>query len=257
MNMTFLDHLDELRCVIFKCMLALIIACCVVGGFFPFFADILNYPLTVALSGNTEALQGLVTNSPMGIFSVLLQICFLGGIAISMPVMIYFIARFIAPGLNKEEKRVLIPSCLAVLGLFLIGALFSYFFVIPTSLAVSISLNQNFGFQLIWSAPMYYGMIIWMTLGIGMCFEFPLALILLIYLGSVTADKLKALRRHMFIVILIVAAFITPTSDPVSLCILSLPLYALYEVAIFVGSRIQNKRADEDALASEEVEWPL
>ena len=256
-KMPFLDHLDELRSVIFRCMLSLIIGSCIVGGFFPFFADILNYPLTVALAGNTEALQGLVTHSPMGIFSVLIQICFLGGLAISLPVMIYFIARFLAPGLTEEEKRVLFPSCLAVLGLFLVGALFSYFFIIPASLAVSISLNQTFGFQLIWSAPIYYGMIVWMTLGIGLCFEFPLALLLLIYAGTVTANKLKQLRRHMIVVILLVAALITPTSDPVSLCILALPLYGLYEAAILVGSKLEKKKGLATSSDTEEIEWPL
>lgn len=256
--MTFFEHLEELRHVLLRSFSALILGCIVVGCFFPFFADLLNYPLRAALEGDSSTLQGLVTTSPMGIFSVLMQVCFLGGLAISLPLILFFIARFISPALKKRELEILIPGCIAVLVLFTIGAAFSYFYIIPATLSMSISLNKVFGFQLIWSAPMYYGLVVWMTIGVGLCFEFPLALLVLMYLRIISSTRLKKIRRYMIVAVLIVSGLITPTSDPFSLFALAIPLYILYELAIFVGARYERKRELKTQTESkEELPWPI
>lgn len=252
-KMTFFQHLEELRILLVRCSLLLVLGCIIVGCFFPFFASLLNYPLNKAFSSSQHVTQGLVTTSPMGIFSVLIQVCILGGLAISLPFMLYCIARYLSPGLKQEEKRLIAPTCIAVLALFFVGASFSYFFVIPASLSVAISLNETFGFQLIWSAPHYYGMVVWMTLGIGMCFEFPLALLLLMYLRILSSSKLRKIRRHMIVAVLIVAALITPSGDPYSLAILAVPLYMLYEIAIIIGARYEKK----EEVTPEILPWPL
>jgi sec-independent protein translocase protein TatC len=255
--MTFFEHLEELRGVILRSLSALLLGCVLVGCFFPFFADLLNYPLRVALGEDSSMIQGLVTTSPMGIFSVLMQVCFLGGLAISLPVILFFIAKFISPALSEKEMKILFPGCIAILLLFIIGASFSYFYIIPSTLSVSIALNKVFGFQLIWSAPMYYGLVVWMTLGIGLCFEFPLALLVLIYLRIVSSTGLKKIRKHMVVAVLIAAGLITPTSDPLSLFALAIPLYALYELAILVGSRYERKREKERINDCEDLPWPV
>ena len=241
-SVTMLDHIDDLRFVLLRCFFALIVGCVIVAAFFPYFADFLNYPLRKALGSNQDLIQGLVTTSPMGVFSVLFQVCFLGGLAIAFPYMLYCAATFVLPGLNEKERGLLVPGCLAVFVLFVTGALFSYYLVLPTSLAVSIEFNQMFGFQLIWSAPEYYGLVVWMTLGIGFCFEFPLAIILLVYLDLITVAKLASLRRHMVVVVLVVSAIITPGGDPLTLAILAVPMYFLYEMALWVGKRIEVRR---------------
>lgn len=256
--MTFFEHLEAFRGLILRCVSCLLIGCILVGCFFPFFADLLNWPLQSALKGDTSAIQGLVTTSPMGIFSVLMQVCFLGGLAISLPLMLYFIARFIKPALTQSEIKLLLPGCIAVLALFTIGAAFSYFYIIPATLSVSISLNKVFGFQLIWSAPMYYGLVVWMTIGIGLCFEFPLALLIMIYLGILSSAKLKKIRKHMAVAVLLAAGLITPSSDPFSLFAVAIPLYILYELAIIVGARYEAKKAKEqETNEPQEFPWPL
>lgn len=255
--MTFFEHLEELRGLILRSLSALLLGCVLVGCFFPFFADLLNYPLRTAMGGDSSMIQGLVTTSPMGIFSVLMQVCFLGGIAISLPVILFFIAKFISPALSEKEAKILFPGCIAVLLLFIIGASFSYFYIIPATLSVSITLNKVFGFQLIWSAPLYYGLVVWMTIGIGLCFEFPLALLVLMYLRIVSSSGLKKIRKHMIVAVLIAAGLITPTSDPLSLFALAVPLYILYELAIFVGARYEAKRERERMNDPEELPWPV
>jgi len=244
-EMPFFNHLEDLRSALVRSAIALLVGCAIVGAFFPFFADLLSWPLKRAMGDHPDLLQGLVTTSPMGIFSVLLQVCFLGGLALSLPFILYFMGSFITPGLESKERSALIPACIAIFALFTVGALFSYFLVLPASLAFSIRLNQLFGFQLIWSAPHYYGLVVWMTVGIGLCFEFPVAILALIFMGLLSADKLRSIRRHMVVVILIAAALITPGGDPFTLSILAIPMYLLYEASIIIGAKVEARRKRE------------
>lgn len=243
----FISHLEELRVTLLRCAGLFFVGCLVVGVFYPYFADILSWPLRRALHGDPVEQGVLVTTSPMAVFSVLLQVCLMGGLGISLPAMLYLLAAFIAPGLTDKEKRVLAPACLAMLVLFLAGASLSYFFVLPVSLDVSLYFNEVFGFALVWNAPSYYGLVVWMTVGVGFCFEFPLILVLLQYLGVIGAETLARYRRHAVVVVMIIAALISPTGDPFTLFILSLPLYLLYEAAILVGRRIEARKARQDA----------
>lgn len=233
------DHLEELRKALFACALALLVSTALVVCFLPGMARLLMRPLHQAMANQPHLLQGLVTTSPMGVFSVLLQVCLMGGVALALPFMLFFMARFIAPGLTQTEKHALLPAAAAALCLFFAGASFSYFWLLPLSLQVAIELNRVFGFELIWSAPHYYGLVVWMTLGIGLCFEFPLVLILLIKLGVIQANTLARFRRHAFIIIMVLSAFITPGGDPLSLIILTLPLYGLFELSIWIGKRLR------------------
>ena len=241
-GMSFWEHVEDFRSLILRCSAIFILSCITVACFFPFFADLLNAPLKKALGDHPDLLQGLVTTTPMGIFSVLIQVCFLGGLALSLPIMLYLGARFVAPALSSKEKHILGPGCIAAFALFSGGALFSYYFVLPASLTVSIQLNKLFDFQLIWSAPGYYGLVVWMTLGIGLCFEFPLILLLLLKVGLLSSQKLKEVRRYMIVGILVVCAAIIPGGDPFSLIILAGPLYLSYEGVILLGERIERRR---------------
>lgn len=236
-----MGHLEDLRKVLVQCLSVFLFGCIGVGCFFPLFARFLNYPLNKAFSKETNLLQGLVTTSPMDIFSVLMQVCGLGGLGIALPFILIFVAKFITPGLNKKEKSLLIPGSIAILFLFVVGASFSYFFILPATLGAAISLNKLFGFELIWSAPTYYGLVVWMTLGVGLCFEFPLILVACLFLGILSTKKLRAWRRYVIVLVLVISAAITPTGDPFSLAILALPLYCLYEISILLGKYVTPK----------------
>ncbi len=99
-DMSFLEHLEDLRGTLIRCLVTLFIACFFVMGFLKYFASLLNWPLQIALDENVE--EGLITTSPMAVFSVILQVSFLGGFALSLPFILYFVARFVAPGLTKK-----------------------------------------------------------------------------------------------------------------------------------------------------------
>lgn len=241
--MPFLDHLEELRWALLRCLGVFVVACLIVALFISHISTALQFPLNWAYGSAETARQSLITVRPMGVFSVLIQVCFLGGLAIALPFMIYFISRFIAPGLTPSELRLLRPGCAAAFVLFVAGAALSFFVVLPMSLAISIRFNNIFGFELLWTASDYYSLVVWMTLAIGLCFEFPLVIVILVYLKILPVEKLVTARRFVFVLILIFAAVLTPGGDPISLTIMSLPMYALYELSIWFGRRIERKRA--------------
>ena len=178
-----------------------------------------------------------------------MKICFLGGIGISLPLILYFIGGFVVPGLTAREKRVFLPGCLAATLLFLAGASMTYFFILPYSLAFTIEFSFNvLGLDVYRpEAGNYYSTVIWMTFAVGIAFQFPLVLILLVKIGILSVKKLRDNRRLVLVILLISAAFITPGGDPVTLCILTVPLYVLYELAIIAGAVIEK--------AKERREW--
>lgn len=247
--MSFIEHLEALRWVFVKCLIVFALGCGVMGIFLPQFADILAWPLLRVAGEGSDTLQGLVTKSPMGVFSVLIQICGLGGLALALPFIAYFIVSFVTPALSIKEKRLLIPTCMLALLLFVIGSLFVYFLLLPASLMVSIKLNHLLGFELIWSASSYYGLVVWMTIGVGLCCEFPLLLFLLVYLKILSVSQLKNARRFVVVLVLLAAAIITPTGDPFTLAILAVPMYLLYEMAIVVGTRIEKRVKQQEILS--------
>ena len=246
-EMTFFEHLEDLRKTLLYCLAALVSGCLLVASFLPFFSDILNWPLRFAMGGNSDLLPGLVTTSPMGVFAVVLQVCFLGGFALALPFMLYFIARFTAPGLKPEEVAILRPGCLAALLLFVVGVAFSYGVLVPVALRASIFLNQVLGFELIWSADRYYGLLVWMTLGIGLSFEFPLLIVILVHVRILDVARLRTFRPYSIIVFLAVAAVITPTTDPITFLVLAIPLSLLYEMAVYLSVGVEKRRARREA----------
>ena len=239
--MTFLEHLEELRVVLFKSAAAFLTAFILVAVFFQQITGLLRTPVEKAM-GNHGVTEALVTTSPFGVFSFLLQLGFLGGIALASPFILYFASSFIAPGLNQKERRTLLPGAFVALLLFSLGCLFSYTVLVPSALNVSIYLNELLGFSLVWAADRYMNLLIWMVLGIGLSFEFPLVITILVYVGILTVAMLKQFRRYAIVIIFVLAAFITPTADPITQGLMAGPMILLYEAAIIVGGFIERRK---------------
>lgn len=300
-EMHFLEHLEELRWVIFKAVLAFLLGCVGVAIFMQDSVKLLQMPLisavedfgvididlqTIGLEQYIEPLEtqevdlrmlrnakedSLITwgiddphhrtrilahfasghsrnllqviRSYSPIF-IAMKICFLGGIGISLPLILYFVGSFVVPGLTKDEKKVFFPGCVAATLLFLAGASMTYFFILPYSLAFTIEFSFNvLGLDVYRpEAGNYYSTIIWMTFAVGIAFQFPLILILLVKIGILNVTKLRENRRLVLVILMVSAALITPGGDPVSLCILTVPLYILYELAIITGSIIEVRK---------------
>ena len=118
--------------------------------------------------------------------------------------------------------------------------------ILPAALRVSITFNEMLGLELLWGASDYYSLVVWLSVLMGVLFEFPVVLVFLMHLGIVTVGSLKRARRLVFIRLLVLSAVITPTGDPITLMIMTGPLYGLYEVAIWIGGRFASSRTDLD-----------
>ncbi|MAK46920.1 MAG: hypothetical protein CMI24_06670 [Opitutae bacterium] len=301
-EMHFLEHLEELRWVILKSVLAFIIGCVGVAIFMQDSVKLLQMPLIKAVEdfgeigidlqsigleqytrtlndnevglgelrnareddlkqwgitdphhqnriithfangSNRNLLQVIRSYSPI---FIAMKICFLGGIGLSLPIILYFVGSFVVPGLTPQEKKVFFPGCIAATFLFLAGASMTYFFILPLSLAFTIEFSFNIlGLDVYRpEAGNYYSTVIWMTFAVGIAFQFPLVLILLIRIGILSVTKLRDNRRLVLVILMVSAALITPGGDPVSLCILTIPLYFLYEFAILFGTFIEKSKA--------------
>ena len=132
---------------------------------------------------------------------------------------------------------------LCALLLFLTGAAFGFFLLMPNTIRISIELAENFDLGFMWTVGKYYTTLTWLVLGVGASFEFPLVIVLLVWIGVLSTDFLRKYRRHAIVLIFILAAVITPTPDPITQSIFAVPLYVLFEVAIIVGSRIEKRKA--------------
>ena len=248
--MTFLDHLEEFRWTVGRCLLAFLLGAIFVAIFIGNIAEYLRYPILQAYGSVERVEENLITYRPMGVISVFIQIVLLGGLTLSMPFALYFIGCFIAPGLTEKERKVLRPACLAAFVLFIGGVAFAFFIILPITLSFLVRLNEFFGFDLLWAASDYYNMVVWSSLATGAFFQFPLLIVILVYLGVVPVAKLRAIRRGMFVGLMIFCAAVTPGGDFVSLPLMTGMMYGLYELAILLGARVERKKR-EDAMS----EW--
>lgn len=254
--MSFLEHLEEFRWTVARSLIAFVLGVVVVVILLPNISGFLQMPLIHAY-GSVEAVeQKLITYKPMGVFSVFVQIAFLGGLVLSMPFFLYFIACFIAPGLTDRERRVVRPACSAAFVLFLFGVCVAFFIILPLTLSVSVRFNQLMDFQVLLAASEYYNMVVWFSLATGAIFQFPLILTVLVFIQILRVEQLRRARRVVFVGMMIFSAFLTPGGDFLSLPLTTCILYALYELSIAVGIRIERKRSKADvATDKDEDDW--
>lgn len=240
--MGFWDHLDELRGTIVKSLVVFIVFAVLIGVFATEFNKTLLWPLHHVAKDYPSLDTRLGTQSMMEVFSMVIQLCVFGGLLLSSPFILFFVAQFVAPALTEREMKAVLPMCLSALVLFLIGAAFSFFFLMPSTIRISLELSTAFELENRWTAGNYFNTLTWLVLGAGGVFEFPLVIVLLVWLGIVSTAFLRKYRRHAIVVIFILAAIVTPTPDPVTQSLFAAPLYGLYEIAILVSDRVEKKR---------------
>lgn len=242
-TMGFFDHLEDLRWTLVKCAIVFVIFASGIGYFLKEFNHLLMWPLDTVLKDYPGQVLQLGTTSIVEGFNVAIQMCIMGGFMLSGPFVLFFIGQFVAPALTAKELKMVLPMCLSAGVLFLLGATFSFFFLVTSTLRVSIELNQFFGFEMRWTVGSYYSMMTWLVLGVGGAFEFPLVIVLLVWMGLMTTAFLRKYRRHAIVAIFVISAIITPTADPITQSMFAAPLYVLYEIAIIASSRVEKRRA--------------
>jgi len=240
--MGFWQHIDELRGVLLKSVIVFAICAVFVGFFVTESMEALRWLLDYVAKDYPDFDTKLGTISLMEVFTMIIQLCVFGGLLLASPFILFFIGQFVSPALTERETKAIKPLCFSALVLFLLGSAFSFFLLMPSTVRIAIELNQAMGLETRWTAGNYFTTLTWLVLGTGAVFEFPLVIVLLVWLGVLTTEFLRKYRRHAIVLIFVIAAIVTPTPDPVTQTIFAAPLYALFEISILVSSRVEKRK---------------
>lgn len=244
---TLMSHLLELRNRLMKAVLAifvLFVPCAI-------FANDLFVLIAQPLVDKLPAGTSLQSTSVVGPFMTPFKVSFYVALFAAMPVVIYQIWAFVAPGLYRKEKRFAVPLLVSSVFLFYAGVVFAYFVVFPVMFNFFVGTVPG----IVKYAPdmaAYLDFVLTMFFAFGVAFEVPVAVVLLVLTGLVKVEQLGKNRGYVIIGIFIVAAFLTPP-DAISQCIMALPMWLLYEGGL-VMARVMQKMKRESAEASDKEE---
>lgn len=263
-EMSFLDHLEELRWHIIRSVIALLVCAIFVFSYSDWVVDdVLFAPTrpdfisarwlcTIGQQiGIGEALcfkpiQAQFLETTMtGQFIASFTLAFIGGFILAFPYIFWEFWRFIRPALSEKELKKTRGIIFWVSLLFFIGVLFGYFILTPFMVNFYFNYKLSTQITIMPAFSDYLENLIYTTAGIGVLFQMPLLVMLMARIGIVTAQFLRAHRRHAFVIILIAAAIITPSTDPFSLTIVTIPLYLLFEASIVLAGRVNKEQKKE------------
>jgi len=246
-EMTFLEHLEDLRKRLFYSFVALFI------GFIPgwIFSKqlyaILARPVTQYLPEGTKLAFTTLT-AP---FMLYMKTAFLASIFFMSPFVFLQLWYFIAPGLYQKEKKYVVPFVLMTTFFFSLGALFGYFIVFPWACRFFLQLGQDF--QAVITVDQYFGFALKVLLGIALVFELPTLIFFLAKMGLVTAKWMIHNFKYAVLAVFVIAAVITPTPDIITQSIVAIPMLALYGlsilIALAVGRGKEKRRRSEESPA--------
>lgn len=264
-EMSFIDHLEELRWHIIRSVIAVLICAIVVFIFSDFVVDTILFGPTrpdfvsarwlCSLGrsigiGDTlcfpEVKAKFLENTMTGQFIASFTLAFIGGFIIAFPYIFWEFWRFVKPALSTKELRKTRGVIFWVSLLFFMGVAFGYFILTPFMVNFYFNYKLSAQIEIMPSFSDYLENLIYTTVGIGVLFQMPLLVMVLARIGIVTAKFLRKYRRHAFVLILIAAAIITPSTDPFSLTIVTIPLYLLFEASVIVAARVNKSQAEKE-----------
>ena len=250
-EMPFLDHLEELRMVIIKCVVVLALSCFIIGIFTVQFNELLMYPFERAQAMYGKEVPLPRVGSVFSPFFVMFDIAIFGGIFIALPFVLYFIGQFLMPALTEREKKVIHPAMCAATLLFVAGASLAFFFILPTGINFSFRISEMMQWEILYDIQNYCSFVVWVPIATGVSFQLPLLIILFIYIGLLSPKTLRKNRRLVFVLLLIFSAIATPP-DPLTMLMLTVPLFLLYEAAVIIGSRLLSGKIEKEEKEEEE-----
>lgn len=229
----WVEHLEELRRRLFVILGVILLA----TGVSYFFSDQIYRLLTLPLAARQEKLYFM---QPYEAFLVKLTLALFSGVVLSSPAILLQLWCFVAPGLYEKEKRVVISIVGATLICFLVGVSFALFFVAPFALEFFLGF-QTSSLKPLLSVKEYVSFLTSFLLAFGVAFIFPVFLIGLVKLGVLSAQTIAKQRRIAIVLILILAAILTPSTDVISQVLLAIPLVFLFEISVFIARRLEEQ----------------
>lgn len=258
-EMSFFGHLEELRWHLIRSALAIVVITIFVFIFYSWIYDnIIMAPskptfwtfrmmceLGAAIHRdmcpNKINIQ-LINTEMAGQFTLMIDSSLMIGLVLGIPYVLYELWRFIKPALHEKERKaangfVFYTSCL-----FILGVLFGYFVITPISLNFLAGFTVSTAIQNLFSIDSYISSVATLTLATGLVFELPILVYVLATLGIMTPKFMRESRRYAIVIILIVAAVVTPTPDMLTMTVVAIPLFLLYELSISVAGRVEKRR---------------
>lgn len=235
-EMTFLEHLEELRWRIIKSAAGIIIGGIIAGVFINYIMDdILLLPAT-----RTVPPLKLQNIKPFGQFTLYMEVIIFGGALISFPNILYQFWKFIEPALKSNEKKYISSIVIFSTFCFLSGVVFAYFVLLPTALSFFSTFGSS-AIDNIIAVDEYFSFIISTMLAAGLVFELPMVSFFLSKIGILKPEFMRKYRKHSIILILLAAGILTPSPDVTSQLLLAVPLFILYEISIIICKLSQKK----------------
>lgn len=238
-TMGFLDHLEELRKRIIYCVVFVAVGFFVCWGYADRIYDVMQRPIMSALRAHNLP-EKLVYLNPTEPFNLYLKVAALAGLFLTCPFVLYQVWLFIAPGLYRNEKRYVGPFLFSTVALFVAGGYFGYKIVYPAALDFLIGYGSKF--QPMITIAEYTQLFLTIILGMGLIFEMPILIFFLALMGIVSAGFMWKNFRYSILVIFIIAAIVTPTTDILNMCIFAAPMIALYVLSIGVAWAVHPKQ---------------
>lgn len=235
LEMSFLDHLEELRWRLIYTAIGVVVGAIVAGVFIDFLVE------EILLRPAVESGASLQNLRPFGQIFLYVQVAVACGVIASVPNVFYQFWKFVSPALRRHERKYVLWIVIFSSICFLGGVVFAYFAMLPMALEFA----AKFGSETIkneFAIDEYMSIVISVMLGAGLVFELPMISYFLSKLGIVTPAFMRKYRRHAIVALLFFAAILTPGTDPLSQIILAVPLLILYEVSVFVSKMASKDR---------------
>lgn len=264
-EMSFFDHIDVLRKHLLRALLVMFIFTIGAFWFYEFIfetvimgpkkPDFWTYRMMCKLVeaypalGNDfciTSINGKIINTEMaGQFTLQINSCIMAGIILAVPYFLFEIWLFIKPALLENERKSASGFVFFASMLFITGILFGYYIICPLSINFLTNFSVSKEIENTFTIGSYLSSVATLTIGTGIIFELPVVIYILSKLGIMTPAFMRASRRYAAVIILIIAAIVTPTPDVITMLVVALPLFILYEFSIFISAAIERKRNKE------------
>ncbi|WP_256003600.1 MULTISPECIES: twin-arginine translocase subunit TatC [Pedobacter] len=264
-EMSFFDHIDILRKHLLRALAVIFVL--TIGAFYfsdfifnevimgPKNPDFWTYKMMCQLYERFPSIgsefcitkiDAKIINTQMsGQFTLQLNSCVMAGVILGVPYLLFEIWLFVKPALHDNERKSASGFVFFASFLFFLGILFGYYLICPLSINFLTNFTVSPDIENTFTIDSYLSSIMTLTLGSGLIFQLPVIIFVLSKLGVMTPAFMRSSRRYAVVIILIVAAVVTPTADPFTMMIVALPLFILYEVSIYISAHIENKRKRE------------
>ena len=265
--MSFFDHLEVLRWHLIRSAVAIVVFTGFSFSYYDFIFDQVimgpknpqfwTYRMMCSLSERFNLGPDFcITNIPFNIintdmagqFTLQLNSSLLIGLILGFPYLLFEIWRFVKPGLNPNEKNSASGFVFWASLLFIMGILFGYYIIAPLSINFLANYTVSTIIQNQITIDSYLSSVATLTLGAGITFELPMVIFILSKLGIMTPAFMRSTRRYAVVIILIIAAIVTPTPDILTMLTVSFPLFLLYEISIIISARVDKKRTKDIGL---------